>query len=136
MMLLPAVLLVLVNAFFVIAEFSLVKVRRTRLEELIQQDNKRAALALKIVDSFDTYLGATQLGITLSSLALGWIGEPAVSFLLQPVLEEYFPALPWLVTLVSIVFGFTVITFLHIVLGELVPKSMAIQRAERRLGVQ
>ena len=130
MMLLAAVLLVLLNAFFVIAEFSLVKIRRTRLEELVQQDNKRATLALKIVDSFDTYLGATQLGITLSSLALGWIGEPAVSFLLKPLLEAYFPNDPWFLTLASIASGFTVITFLHIVLGELVPKSMAIQRAE------
>lgn len=122
--------MVLVNAFFVIAEFALVKIRRTRLEELSQQGNKRAVLALKIVTSFDTYLGATQLGITLASLALGWLGEPAVASLLEPVIIAYFPGSFWLVHTASIAIGFIIITFLHIVLGELVPKSMAIQRSE------
>lgn len=123
--------MVLINAFFVTAEFALVKVRRTRLEELILQGNKRAVLALKIVSSFDTYLGATQLGITLASLALGWLGEPAVASLLEPVIFAYFPGSFWLVHTASITIGFIIITFLHIVLGELVPKSMAIQRSER-----
>ncbi|MBP2653848.1 MAG: putative signal transduction protein with domain containing protein [Firmicutes bacterium] len=128
--LIAALLLVLLNGFFVIAEFSLVKIRRTRLEELVHQGNNRAKLALKIVSSFDTYLGATQLGITLASLALGWLGEPAVSSLIMPILLSYFPDALWLVHTVSIAIGFIVITFLHIVLGELVPKSMAIQRSE------
>lgn len=127
---LAAFLLVLVNAFFVVAEFSLVKIRKTRLEELVHQGNQRAKLALKVVSSFDTYLGATQLGITLASLALGWLGEPAISALLEPLLATYFPELGWFVTTLSIAIGFTIITFLHIVIGELVPKSMAIQRAE------
>jgi len=130
-MLLTAIFLVLLNGFFVIAEFALVKVRKTRLEELVQQGNSRAKLALKVVTSFDTYLGATQLGITLASLALGWIGEPAVADLIEPVILAYFPGSAWLVSTLSIAIGFTVITFLHIVLGELVPKSMAIQQAER-----
>ncbi|SMC94045.1 hemolysin family protein [Sporomusa malonica] len=125
-----AILLVLLNAFFVVAEFSLVKIRKTRLEELAQQGNSRAKLALKVVSSFDTYLGATQLGITLASLALGWLGEPAISSLLEPVLIEYVPLSQWAISTISIVLGFIVITFLHIVLGELVPKSMAIQRTE------
>ncbi|WP_425061279.1 hemolysin family protein [Sporomusa carbonis] len=125
-----AILLVLLNGFFVVAEFSLVKIRKTRLEELAQQGNSRAKLALKVVTSFDTYLGATQLGITLASLALGWLGEPAISSLLEPVLFSYVPASPWVLTTISIALGFIVITFLHIVLGELVPKSMAIQQAE------
>lgn len=107
------------------------KVRKTRLEELVQQGNTRARLALKVVTSFDTYLGATQLGITLASLALGWIGEPAVADLIEPVILAYFPEAAWLVTTLSIAIGFTVITFFHIVLGELVPKSMAIQQAEK-----
>lgn len=107
------------------------KVRKTRLEELVQQGNTRARLALKVVTSFDTYLGATQLGITLASLALGWIGEPAVADLIEPVILAYFPEEAWLVTTLSIAIGFTVITFFHIVLGELVPKSMAIQQAEK-----
>lgn len=127
---LVAFVLVLLNGFFVMAEFSLVKIRKTRLEELAHQDNQRAKLALKVLASFDTYLGATQLGITLASLALGWLGEPAISALIEPVLLQYFPEYTWLVTTISIAIGFTIITFLHIVLGELVPKSMAIQRAE------
>lgn len=123
-------MLVLLNGFFVIAEFSLVKVRKTRLEELAQQGKKRAEMALVILASFDTYLGATQLGITLSSLALGWLGEPAIASLIEPPLLAMFPELEWLVVPASVAFGFTIITFLHIVIGELVPKSMAIQKAE------
>ncbi|MDF2875887.1 MAG: hypothetical protein K0R22_2570 [Sporomusa sp.] len=113
-----------------LAEFSLVKIRKTRLEELAHQGNSRAKLALKVVASFDTYLGATQLGITLASLALGWLGEPAISSLLEPVLLTYVPLSEWMITAISIALGFILITFLHIVIGELVPKSMAIQRAE------
>lgn len=125
-----AVFLVLVNGFFVIAEFALVKVRRTRLEELIQQGNRRAQLVLRITSSFDAYLGATQLGITLSSLALGWLGEPLVAALLQPQLSQLVPGADWLVRAVSMALGFAGITFIHIVFGELVPKSMAVQKAE------
>lgn len=125
-----AFLLVILNGFFVLAEFALVKVRKTRLEELSHQGNGRAQLALKVVSSLDAHLSATQLGITLASLGLGWLGEPAVAALLKPVLFKYFPGATWLVHTVSIAIGFIIITFLHIVLGELVPKSMAIQRAE------
>lgn len=127
---LTAIGLVLLNGFFVVAEFSLVKVRRTRLEELVLQGDKRAELALKVVSSVDTYVGATQLGITLSSLALGWLGESTVSALLEPFLSAYLPGLQWLHHGLSIVIGFGLITFLHIVLGEIVPKSIALQRAE------
>ena len=123
-------MLVLLNAFFVVAEFSLVKVRRTRLEELIQQGNKRAQLALKVTENFESYLGATQLGITLASLALGWLGEPAVASIFEHVLIENMPESRLLASTISIAIGFIIITFLHIVLGELVPKAMAIQRAE------
>ncbi|BBB92797.1 MAG TPA: hemolysin family protein [Methylomusa anaerophila] len=125
-----AFLLVLVNGFFVVAEFSLVKIRKTRLEELSLQGNRRAALALKVVSDLDTYLGATQLGITLASLALGWLGEPAISSLLEPLVYKYIPVSEWVRNTISIAVGFTVITFLHIVIGELVPKSLAIQQAE------
>lgn len=108
----------------------MVKIRKTRLEELAHQGQGRAKLALKVVTSFDTYLGATQLGITLASLALGWLGEPAISSLLEPVLLKYLPVSEWMISTISIALGFIVITFLHIVLGELVPKSMSIQRTE------
>lgn len=126
-----ALLLVFLNGFFVIAEFSLVKVRKTRLEELAHQGNSRAALALKVVSGFDTYLGATQLGITLASLALGWLGEPAVASLLVSLFNDILPDdYYWLASTVSVALGFILITFLHIVLGELVPKSLAIQKTE------
>lgn len=128
--LLFAIGLVLVNGFFVLAEFSLVKIRRTRLEELIHQGDTRAELAMKIVSAFDTYLGATQLGITLASLALGWLGEPAIADLIGPLIYHYLPGSPWMHSTIIIVLGFTIITFFHIVIGELVPKSMAIQRTE------
>jgi CBS domain containing-hemolysin-like protein len=125
-----ALLLVLINGFFVLSEFSLVKIRKTRLEELAQQGNTRAKLALKVVASLDSYLGATQLGIALSSLALGWVGEPAISSLIKPILMNYFPVSEGLITTVSITLGFTGITFFYIVLGDLIPKSLAVQRSE------
>lgn len=108
----------------------MVRVRKTRLEELSLQGNRRARLALKVVSSFDSYLGATQLGITLASLGLGWLGEPAVAALIAPLVYQYFPGSLWLVHTLSVAIGFTIITFLHIVLGELVPKALAFQRAE------
>ncbi|MGL5514333.1 MAG: hemolysin family protein, partial [Sporomusa sp.] len=123
-------LLVLLNGFFVIIEFSLVKLRKASLEELAHQGNGRAKLALKVITAFDTYLGATQLGITLASLALGWLGEPAISSLIKPVLLAYFPLSEWMISTISIALGFIFITFLHVVLGELVPKAVAVQQAE------
>ncbi|WP_378953792.1 hemolysin family protein [Pelosinus sp. sgz500959] len=129
--LLGAFLLVLLNGFFVVAEFSLVKIRKTRLEELVHQGNNNARLALKIVSSLDTYLSAIQLGITLSSLALGWIGEPAVSSIIEPILIKYVSSSELMLHTVSIAISFTFITLLHVVVGELIPKSFAIQRTER-----
>lgn len=130
MKVLGAFLLVLLNGFFVVAEFSLVKIRKTRLEELSHQGNSKAKLALKIVSSLDTYLSAIQLGITLSSLALGWIGEPAVSAIVEPILVSYFSVSGLLLHTISIAISFTIITLLHVVMGELIPKSFAIQRTE------
>lgn len=104
--------------------------RKTRLEELVQQGNKRAELALHIVGSIDSYLGATQLGITLASLGLGWLGEPAVHSLLQPLFDNAFSDIRWLSASLSLAVSFMIITFFHVVLGELVPKSLAIQKAE------
>lgn len=130
MKLLGAFLLVLLNGFFVVAEFSLVKIRKTRLEELAQQGKSKAKLALKIVSSLDTYLSAIQLGITLSSLALGWIGEPAVSAIIEPILFAYLPGYDLVLHTISIAISFTIITLLHVVVGELIPKSFAIQRTE------
>ena len=123
-------ILVLLNAFFVVSEFSIVKIRKTKLEELAHNGNKRARIALKITDHLDSYLSAIQLGITLASLGLGWIGEPAVSKLLENTLGGYFSDNPILLHSVSFGVAFTFITILHVVLGELIPKSLAIQKTE------
>ncbi|WP_096466857.1 hemolysin family protein [Aneurinibacillus soli] len=122
-------LLVFLNGFFVAAEFAIVKVRSTRLNQLVMEGNKRASLAKKMTDNLDAYLSATQLGITLASLALGWIGEPAIANLIAPLMHML--NMPDTVMhTVSIASSFLLITFLHIVLGELAPKSLAIQKAE------
>ena len=123
--------LVFANAFFVVSEFSIVKIRRSKLEELAHQGNKRAKIAIKINDNLNTYLSAIQLGITIASLGLGWIGEPAVSKLLELCLGTWLSNNPVLLHSLSFGIAFTFITLLHVVLGELVPKSLAIQDTER-----
>ena len=128
--LLLVLLLVLANAFFVVSEFSIVKMRRTKLEELAHSGNKRAQIALKIHHKMDTYLSAIQLGITLASLGLGWIGEPAVSKLLEAMLGDFFADNPVLLHSISFGVAFSFITLMHVVLGELIPKSLAIQKTE------
>jgi CBS domain containing-hemolysin-like protein len=121
--------LVFLNGFFVAAEFAIVKVRRSRLEELAGQGVEAARISILCVDQLDDYLSATQLGITLVSLALGWIGESAFFSLAHYFFPEFFS----LRTAHAITAGlaFFLITLLHVVLGELVPKSMAIQKAEK-----
>ena len=123
--------LVFCNAFFVVSEFAIVKIRRTKLEELAQSGNSKAKIALEINEHLNTYLSATQLGITLASLGLGWLGEPAVSRLLEDLLSGFVEINKVLLHSISFGVAFTFITLLHVVLGELVPKSMAIQDTER-----
>ena len=123
--------LVFANAFFVVSEFSIVKIRRSKLEELAHQGSRRAKIALKINDRLNTYLSAIQLGITIASLGLGWIGEPAVSKLLEQCFGIWLADNPVLLHSLSFGIAFTFITLLHVVLGELVPKSLAIQDTER-----
>ncbi|WP_059051767.1 hemolysin family protein [Paenibacillus senegalimassiliensis] len=124
-------ILVFLNGFFVAAEFSLVKVRQSRLTQLVREGNRRANYALKVNHRLDTYLSATQLGITLASLGLGWVGEPAVSeLLIEPLMHKAGATDPTLISTVSVAVGFAIITFLHIVMGELAPKSLAIQKSE------
>lgn len=122
-------LLVLLNGFFVAAEFAMVKVRSTRIETLLQAGNTRARFAKNLIEHLDAYLSACQLGITLASLGLGWIGEPAVAGLLEPVMLGAGFSLQ-VVHTVAFTIAFSIITALHIVLGELAPKSLAIQKAE------
>lgn len=123
---------VFLNGFFVAAEFAIVKVRSSQLELKAQAGNKSAALSKHIVTHLDAYLAATQFGITLSSLALGWIGEPVVSKMIGQFLALFDLSLaPALLSTISLAVAFIIITMLHIVLGELAPKSLAIQRSEQ-----
>lgn len=125
-----ALLLVGLNGFFVAAEFAIVKVRRTRLEELAGKGIKEARISILCVDKLDEMLSATQLGITIVSIALGWIGEVAFEdLLLLAIPKDVLPA--GMREIVAIGLALFSITMLHVVLGELVPKSMAIQRAEK-----
>lgn len=117
------------NGFFVAAEFALVKIRSSRLETLLNEGNTRAKYAKKLTDHLDASLSVTQLGITLASLGLGWVGEPAVAALLMPV-ANLFGLSEVSAHSLAVIVGFSLITALHIVLGELAPKSMAIQKAE------
>ncbi len=126
-----AFVLVFCNGFFVLSEFAIVKVRRSKLEELSKSGVANTKLALKILGRLDSYLSATQLGITLSSLALGWIGEPAIAKLLERAIAPYFEISGVLLHTISFIIAFTFITLLHVVLGEIVPKSIAIARAEK-----
>ena len=120
-------LLVLLNGFFVAAEFALVKIRDTQLETLVLKGHRRAKVARRIVHNLDAALSSTQLGITLASLGLGWVGKPVFASLLAPVLKQ-FHVDPAQADWIAFAVGFTVITFLHIVAGELAPKSLAIQK--------
>lgn len=123
------IFLVLLNGFFVAAEFAMVKVRSTRIDTLLQEGNTRAKYAKRLVDNLDAYLSACQLGITLASLGLGWVGEPAVAQLIEPVLAGVGFSEAMIHT-IAFTMAFSIITALHIVLGELAPKSMAIQKAD------
>lgn len=122
--------LVVLNGFFVAAEFSLVKLRSTRAQELSSQRGWRGRILGRVHGRLDTYLSACQLGITLSSLGLGWVGEPAFAGLLEPLLAMIGIVSERTIHTISFLVAFTVISFLHIVIGELAPKSMAIRRPE------
>jgi CBS domain containing-hemolysin-like protein len=122
------VVLVLLNGFFVAAEFAIVKVRDTQLQPLAGKGNRRARMARRVVGNLDAALSATQLGITLASLGLGWFAEPIFARLLTPFMDGLGMESEKLRHSVSFGVGFSVITFLHIVAGELAPKSLAIQK--------
>ncbi|ELY98014.1 hemolysin family protein [Natrialba asiatica] len=124
-----ALFLVGLNGFFVASEFAYVRVRATAVESLVAEGRRGAVTLQEGMENLDSYLAVTQLGITLASLGLGWIGEPAVAALIEPILGEILPE--GLIHLVSVAIGFSVITFLHVVFGELAPKTIAISQAER-----
>jgi putative hemolysin len=125
------VVLVFANAFFVAAEFSLVSVRRTRIAELAAQGNSSAEAVQEAMQNPDRVIAATQLGITLASLGLGWVGEPALTHFIEPLVNLFPPAIrSGLSHSISAGIAFTLITFLHVVVGELAPKSIALQNPE------
>lgn len=130
LLLLVALLLVLLNGFFVAAEFALVKLRHTQAVGLAQTNGWRGRLLLGVHAHLDAYLSACQLGITLASLGLGWVGEPAFAHLLQPLFDTLGLS-PEAAQFTALAIAFSLISFLHIVLGELAPKTMAIRRPER-----
>jgi CBS domain containing-hemolysin-like protein len=124
-------LLVLTNAFFVAAEFALVAVRRSRVDELLLLRRRGAAAVRHAIDNLDDAIAATQLGITLASLALGWVGEPSVARLIAPLFESLPAAMSTAAThTVATILAFTLITFMHVVLGELAPKAVALERPD------
>ena len=127
--LLVVLLLVLLNGFFVASEFAIVKVRASQLDALATQKDRRVRAARSIIEHLDAYLSATQIGVTLASLALGWVGEPFLARMIAPAFALLHLAAPALIQTVSFVLAFTLITVLHIVLGELAPKSLAIRQA-------
>ena len=129
--LLAALVLVGLNAFFVAAEFALVRVRESRIVQLEQEGSTRAGVVRETLRDLDSNLSVCQVGITVASLALGWVGEPAVSHLIEPVLGGIGVASERVVTIVSVAVGFGVITYAHLVFGEQAPKYYSIQRAEQ-----
>jgi len=124
--LLGILFIVAVNGFFVVAEFSIVKIRSSQLDTLIDKGDRRAIFARHVTEHLDAYLSATQLGVTMASLALGWVGEPYIAQLIEPFFALVGVTAPAVINTISVLFGFAIITFLHITLGELGPKYIAI----------
>ncbi len=120
-------LIIFLNAFFVAAEFAIVKVRSTQIQPLADKNNKRAKIAVKILANQDAYLSASQVGITMTSLGLGWVGEPVTAKLLSPVFVLIGMTNEQTIHTLSIIVGFIFLTFLHISLGEQAPKMLAIK---------
>ncbi|MCA1728849.1 MAG: hemolysin family protein [Actinobacteria bacterium] len=128
--LLAAFVLIVLNAFFVAAEFALVRVRESRIVQLEQEGSARARVVHGVIRDLDSYLSVCQVGITVASLALGWVGEPAVSALIAPVLQALGIENERVIELIAVALGFSVITYAHLVFGEQAPKYFSIQRAE------
>jgi CBS domain containing-hemolysin-like protein len=127
------VVLIVMNGFFVATEFALVSVRRSRIESLVDDGVAGARPVLRALHDLDGFIAATQLGITIASIGLGWVGEPAVARILDPVLTTVLPesVADASAHTISFLIAFSVITFFHVVFGELAPKSLALQYAER-----
>ncbi|MCK1998178.1 hemolysin family protein [Psychrobacillus psychrodurans] len=122
--------LIAFTAFFVASEFAIVKVRTTRIDQLIAEGNTKAINAKKVVSNLDEYLSACQLGITITALGLGWLGEPTIERILHPAFN-YFELPESVASLLSFIIAFSLVTYIHVVVGELTPKTFAIQRSEQ-----
>ncbi|MFJ7745549.1 hemolysin family protein [Peribacillus sp. NPDC097295] len=123
------IILIALTAFFVASEFSIIRVRSSRIDQLIEEGNKKALAAKKVTSDLDEYLSATQLGITVTALGLGWLGQPTIFKLIEPLFELLH--IPENVTgVLSFLIAFSLMTFLNVVVGELAPKTVAIQKAE------
>lgn len=122
--------MIALTAFFVASEFAIVKIRTTRINQLVEEGNKRAIDAKRIITNLDEYLSACQLGITITALGLGMLGEPTIKLMLQPIFAKLELSAS-MSTLLSFIIAFTLVTFLHVVVGELAPKTIAIQKAEQ-----
>src|SRR6201997_3494537 len=127
--LLAVVFLVLLNGFFVASEFAIVKVRASQLDALAARGDVQTRLARHVTTHLDAYLAATQLGITLASLGLGWLGKPFLAHMVEPLLPLVKVTSPVLIETIGFALAFGTITVLHIVMGELAPKSIAIRKA-------
>ncbi|MBD2844563.1 HlyC/CorC family transporter [Paenibacillus sp. IB182496] len=123
--------LVFLNGFFVAAEFAMVKVRGSRIDMLVGEGNRRAKFATHLTNNLDAYLSACQLGITLASLGLGYVGEPAIAHIIEPYLKAWFGLNDTVISTIAFFIAFAIITFLHIVMGELAPKTLAIRKSEQ-----
>jgi len=120
--------LVLLNGFFVACEFAFVKIRGSQLDALVEEGDKRATLARHVTLHLDAYLSGTQFGVTMASLALGWLGEPFIARMIEPLFALAAIHSPTVISTLAITLGFVTITFLHIILGELAPKYVAIRK--------
>ena len=127
--LLVIIALVLLNGFFVVAEFALVKIRGSQIDTLVAEGSRRAVFAKQVKDNLNAYLSACQVGITAASLGLGWLGEPFLARMLEPFFSLAGIRSPPVINAISFALAFSVITFLHIVLGEQAPKILAIRKA-------
>lgn len=122
--------LIALTGFFVATEFAIIRVRPSRIDQLIAENTKGALAVKKVITNLDEYLSACQLGITVTSLGLGWLGEPTVHHLLEPIFRDIHLS-PAMASTLAFIIAFSSITFLHVVVGELAPKTLAIQEAER-----
>ena len=124
------VVLIALTAFFVAVEFAVVKIRMSRLEQLVDEGNKKAVIARKVASDLDYYLSACQLGITVTALGLGALGKPAIERLLLPIFD-FFQVPASITSAISYAVAFSIVTFLHVVVGEMAPKTLAIQFSEK-----